>query len=557
MAFPLLVLASGVVCLAAIAASLWPSRPRWLAAGAGFTSAIALLFLQGPGFFRFFSDDSYITFRYAQHLADGLGPNWNSDGRVEGYTNFLWMLIMTGPAKLGLDLVDVSRVLGVLSVVATYFIIYKIWRLWSDEVAGSGAESPLLFVTVLLTLSLAGGVAFWAFSGLETVFFMALLTGGAYLHLVEQRGSVPPWSAAVFAAAAVTRPEGVIAAAVTGAFILVRLGGAPDRRQVLFRALSWGALFLLLYGTYFLWRYSYYDYLLPNTFYAKVGPTSASLDRGLEYIASWGLRYLLVVMIPAACVLFTQPRLRRDTAYILTLAAALLAVIVYEGGDDFPHGRFLVPLLPLLYLAGLSGTAILLRRLPLEPALRGSLAALAMSAGALLLLQASLHNSVPIEIERRALPAREAFGQWLRLHTPPDYTIGAFAVGAIAYHSDRDVLDLLGINDVTIAHADVPDFGAGIAGHEKYDVDYVFDEAQPEILIPFDVDTAPQTREQMRERFKILSPVEARNQILNDSRLWLLYDVRSVNIGEGRWFNFLQRKDTIPVRPPATLSSTD
>src|SRR4051794_37699784 len=41
---------------------------------------------------RFVCDDAYITFRYAANLAHGLGPVWNPGERVEGYTNFLWMV---------------------------------------------------------------------------------------------------------------------------------------------------------------------------------------------------------------------------------------------------------------------------------------------------------------------------------------------------------------------------------------------------------------------------------------------------------------------------------
>ena len=48
-------------------------------------------------------DDAYIVFRYAKNLVDGLGLVFNAGERVEGFTNFLWVL-WTAPAfALGVD----------------------------------------------------------------------------------------------------------------------------------------------------------------------------------------------------------------------------------------------------------------------------------------------------------------------------------------------------------------------------------------------------------------------------------------------------------------------
>ncbi|MFT3926846.1 MAG: hypothetical protein QM778_30150 [Myxococcales bacterium] len=38
-------------------------------------------------------DDAYITFAYSKNLALGQGPVFGHDLRVEGYTNFLWMIL--------------------------------------------------------------------------------------------------------------------------------------------------------------------------------------------------------------------------------------------------------------------------------------------------------------------------------------------------------------------------------------------------------------------------------------------------------------------------------
>ena len=56
---------------------------------------------------RHTEDDAFITFRYSKHLAEGLGPVWNPGDSppVEGYTNFLWMVLMVIPHWLGMEVV--------------------------------------------------------------------------------------------------------------------------------------------------------------------------------------------------------------------------------------------------------------------------------------------------------------------------------------------------------------------------------------------------------------------------------------------------------------------
>jgi len=66
-------------------------------------------------------------------------------------------------------------------------------------------------------------------------------------------------------------------------------------------------------------------------------------------------------------------------------------------------------------------------------------------------------------------------GRWLKSYAKPNESIAVTAAGALPYYSDLYTVDMLGINDVHIAHRKMPEMGKGIAGHEKYDIDYVLD----------------------------------------------------------------------------------
>ena len=523
------------------------SRRQWAPIIAALTGALALLLFNGIVYHNFVLDDAFITLRYSRHFADGLGPNWNSSGRVEVYTSFLWMALLAGVAKLGFDLVVSVRVLGFLAVAATWIPVYKLWRLWSRETEGSGIGNPVVFAAVVVGLALTGGVGVASSGGLETPLFMALITWSAYLYMAERRGGlrerrsgpVPiPWSALALAATAMTRPEGLIVAGVTGLFVLFDAATMPNRRQAIARAVSWGGVFLAIYGSYFLWRYTYYDYLLPNTFYAKVEPNSVLFERGLAYVYEGGLRLHLLPMFVGTAILLTRPKLRHDAVYLIVLCGTMVTAVVFEGGDFIGRTRFLIPVLPLMFLGGLAGLAMLLKNLAQRPATAALIATVALGLGGLTLLQDA--HDPNLAVVRESHEARQLLGTWISEHTPEDYTIGAFAVGVVGYYSQREFLDLLGINDVVIAHTKVPRFGKGIAGHEKYNVDYMFAE-QPEVIVISDGDPNPVAEAALVTTNTV---IPALNEIYNDPRLLQTYQLRWLFLN-GSWFSFLQRHDTV------------
>ena len=47
-------------------------------------------------------DDAYISFRYAANLVAGHGLVYNPGEAIEGYTNFLWTLIVAAGLPLGI-----------------------------------------------------------------------------------------------------------------------------------------------------------------------------------------------------------------------------------------------------------------------------------------------------------------------------------------------------------------------------------------------------------------------------------------------------------------------
>ena len=69
-----------------------------LALGAALIANVLLLYEFSP----FVTDDALIAMRYARHLTEGYGLAWNPGaGPVEGYSNFLYVMLAAGALKLG------------------------------------------------------------------------------------------------------------------------------------------------------------------------------------------------------------------------------------------------------------------------------------------------------------------------------------------------------------------------------------------------------------------------------------------------------------------------
>jgi len=59
-------------------------------------------------------DDAYITLRYSRNLMLGNGPVFNMGEHVEGYSNFIWMVVLALLGKLGISM-PIAMKLGVSS----------------------------------------------------------------------------------------------------------------------------------------------------------------------------------------------------------------------------------------------------------------------------------------------------------------------------------------------------------------------------------------------------------------------------------------------------------
>jgi tetratricopeptide (TPR) repeat protein len=113
---------------------------------------------------NFTQDDAYISYRYVKNFLNGHGLVFNPGERVEGYTNFLWIILLSLFAKLGLDMIIASKILGVASGCVTLFLLYQISVLFFQKKNRSTGLRQSWFFALFPSLLLASNSGFaWVY----------------------------------------------------------------------------------------------------------------------------------------------------------------------------------------------------------------------------------------------------------------------------------------------------------------------------------------------------------------------------------------------------------
>ena len=342
-------------------------RVRWLllAVAAGVLVAHSLTY-------NFVTDDAYISFVFSRNLAEHGQLTFNLGHPVEGYTNFLWTVLIALGMVLGIDPGLSARVLGLACGLLTLFVVMRLTeRVLGRPSAWSAVPS--------LLLACSSGFACWTSGGLETQLF-TLLVVVALDGVVDavQRPRAIVRAGIALALSAMTRPEGLLVAGVLG---LVQLSTIlttyrvykkwPGKAADLLGAL----LFLGLWAPWFYWRYRYYGYLWPNTYYVKAAGDWASprmaeemYTNGAHYLWVWLVQTRLLFALPVAAIGMLVGRVRTPrfvlAAASIALTATYLPYVVTVGGDFMGLHRFIMPMFVIAALSVTLGLEFLVGLVP-------------------------------------------------------------------------------------------------------------------------------------------------------------------------------------------------
>jgi arabinofuranosyltransferase len=403
---------------------------------------------------RFIQDDAFISFRYAKNLVDGHGLVFNPGERVEGYTNFLWTLLMAAGIRLGVEIVLWSQIAGTLSFASSLLLLYAIAR----RVFASNGWGTLALLFTGTNYSFTA----YATGGLETSLQTALVLLVVHLAIRSGEGAsgsrrepvLVAFSLAV-AAALFTRLDSAVILFAPAIAVLVRIvsppaGSGGRRLGELLAAVLPGMLLLLFW---FSWKHSYYGDLLPMTFRAKTsGVFGPTMRMGALYFFDFFRSYWLWPQLLLIAV-FAKTLWRTPPFGWLLSGSVLWGLYIASVGGDFMEFRMMVPVLPL-------GTLCVIR--VLRSRRRGVAATCALLAIAIF---ASAYHAKTFVYSRgiESIANLEghltrqrwmAIGESLHRAFPDrkdDVTIAITAAGAVPYYSGLETIDMLGLNDPWIA----------------------------------------------------------------------------------------------------------
>jgi arabinofuranosyltransferase len=429
---------------------------------------------------RLVNDDFFISLRYAENWLKGEGLVWNPGERVEGYTNFMYVVILAGVLKSGAEPVMAAQMLGFISACIALFLTARTYqRLNPQENPGPEMIAPAMLVS-------SGPYAAWSVAALETPIFLALVLAALLLFfkwLDEKKTWTIIAGGFLFTLSAMTRPEGLAFYAIA----LLWLQGTAWKREGRITLSIWPALMglVIIYIPYFIWRYSYYGWLLPNSFYARMG-TSISQDvmlwkKGISYIFLFLKTYPLLALLAIPVFMKRKDSVNARLALILILIFFWMAYLVAVGGDSKIYFRLMVPAMPFIAIlctenirrAGYLAAGLIKKTGKEEKAGR-DIAYFIAAVVCLSMLAPSLRGydyKRLVHVREKANPQRVLAGKWLAENSGAGESIACMACGAIPYYSKLQSYDMFGVNDEHIAHSRL--IPGRASAHAKMDRDYI------------------------------------------------------------------------------------
>lgn len=426
------------------------------------------LFVYNAISYSFTQDDAFISYRYVKNFLNGDGLTFNPGDPVEGYTSLFFILLLSLLGRFGIDIIIASKIIGVTSGVAILFLSF----FWSRKLPGFENETiwPLAVPFLLIT---NGAFAYWTISGMETLLFAALILFALYLASNKNLLFIP-----IFAIATLTRPEaGLI-------FLIVLIFMIYTKTFHLRNALKYFVLFAIFLIPQFVFRFVYYNDILPNPFYAKTGSSVEYLISGFEYVWLFMSQYGLyggLLLIP----LFAAKYFSRPLQLILAVTFVYTLYVLLIGGDVLHCFRFFVPVMTLYYMLLVFSLVYLAKNSEMfkNKKYDGTIITVIILIGIFSYFAPAEQIKGFLVAERGLVNKMTHQAFILKKHVKAHNKIACSTIGAFSYYSDAHVIDMLGLTDRNIAkNPQTIDKIRSTWKERNYNIPYIM-ESDPDFII--------------------------------------------------------------------------
>lgn len=246
--------------------------------------------------FWYLTDDAFIAFRYVSNSILGYGYVWNPPPfkPVEGYTSFLWVLVLDVVWRIfGVMPPDsanwISLGFSYLTLALSMIMFYRFD--WNPRLK----KFRIWFLILFLGAVLANRTFLaWTSSGLETAMFNFFLIYWVYSSFCLNPASRNwMWSISVSTSLVyLTRPDGLLFSAATLLMVATVLF-LKWREGRFLRGDLLSLLPMTVIPLHLFWRFQMYGEWLPNTYHAKASAGLFWATSGTYYFLAFVIEYSL------------------------------------------------------------------------------------------------------------------------------------------------------------------------------------------------------------------------------------------------------------------------
>jgi tetratricopeptide (TPR) repeat protein len=444
-------------------------------------AGVIILFLVKILNIRFIQDDAYTTFRYVKNFIEGNGLVFNVGERVEGYTNFLWVMILSIPMYLSrifsmnLEIETIAQIFSILLCVIVILETYYLSRLMKSNrdnhmsiFLGLLNETSNFLPPFLMVVSIP--FLYWGVSAMETSLFVALTLLSLILYL-KNISSKQPGKIFVMVSVlnSLTRPEGMIFfILIMGHQILTNYLAVNEhnlfaklRKTFNSKILKELVYYSIPVAIYICFRLLYYGYPFPNTFYAKTDFSFKFLIRGWIYFWEFArpfLAYGLFLFLPLAMWKEKGTRIKFSTLYGIFICWIVIVIIL--GGDVLPINRFFLPILPMIYVLIAKSLICIVDIVFAKNKRVNSFGKIIVYAFVIIWGIYNYNVQYDNMMTKRAYESglvkkMKIYASWVNHQIELNnrgMSVAMSTIGAFSYYSNARVIDLVGLTDEYVAH---------------------------------------------------------------------------------------------------------
>jgi hypothetical protein len=288
------------------------------------------------------AEDAFILFRYSEILSETGVISFNYHGEpTEGATDFLWMVLLAILYKLGINIAIGAALLNSIGVFLVSYIVYDMLNTITDT--KYSLKNNLMIFLLLLSFLVFSKVALASYLGFSVLAYTSLMLAVYYFAWKMQLNKWLFFSVVFI----LFRPEAVLLFSGSALYILV--SSIKRKVNIPYKHFS----FLLIVGiVYFIWRFQYFNELLPLPLYVKQIGSAEYYNNFKDLISIF--RSLIMLGVSVLFIFIfkrNEFKISKIWVYAFIFLSIYLMIIITGHKSQNVYNRYEAPLFIFLFVS--------------------------------------------------------------------------------------------------------------------------------------------------------------------------------------------------------------